>query len=176
MPWLQVDNLRLALQYGGLIAATTQPALFAFLAGENVWHRPPPVLRDHLIAIGALLAPAIETVITHHLNTGKPLIIEGDGIAPALFARAALHDAVATRRLRGAFLTTTTAHRRANMAARGERASTPGSGTARRAGEAMNALYDAWIGGGAARYGVPLVAAQPRATLPDRISDTLGLA
>ncbi len=37
VPWLQVDDLRLALQYGGLLTATTHPTLFAFLVDEAVW-------------------------------------------------------------------------------------------------------------------------------------------
>lgn len=174
--WLQVDDLRLVLQYGGLITATTHPALFAFLGDEAVWRKAPPVLRDQLIAIGALLAPAIETVVTHHLATGKSVIIEGDGILPSLFGRPALRAAVAGERVRGVFLTATAAQRRANLTARGERSGSGGSGTRQRAGEAMNALYDAWIGAEATRYGVPLVTASPRATLADRIDATLGLA
>ena len=131
---------------------------------------------DQLIAIGALLAPAIETVVTHHLTTGKPVIIEGDGILPSLFERPALGAAVTGGWVRGVFLTATAAHRRANLAARGERSGSEGSGTQQRAGEAMNSLYDDWIGAEATSYGVPLVAVYPQATLADRICATLGFA
>lgn len=40
----------------------------------------------------------------------------------------------------------------------------------------MNTLYDDWIGAEAPRYGVPLVAVCPQATLADRICAALGLA
>ena len=176
VPWLQVDDLRLTLQYGGLLTAGEQPTLFAFLADTGVWQKPPLVLRDQLIAIGTLLIPALETVIAHHLATDKLLIIEGDGLVPALLARAALHEAVAAGRLRGAFLTATTAHRRANLAAREERGRAQTSKDTLGTGATMNALYDDWLGHEAARYGVPLVPAQPQATLAARFIATLDLA
>lgn len=97
-PWLQMDDLRLVLQYGDLLTAATHPTLFTFLGGEEVWQKPPLVLRDQLIAIGALLAPAIEMVVTHHLTTGKPVILEG-GRHPAVTVRA---DGLARRRHREA--------------------------------------------------------------------------
>jgi 2-phosphoglycerate kinase len=176
VPWLQVDDLRLTLQYGGLLTATTHPALFAFLGSERVWHRPPQVLCDQLIALGSLLIPAIETVVTHHLSTGKPVIIEGDGLLPSLFGRPALRAAVVGGKMRGVFLTATVAQRRANLVARGERSGSRAAGTAQQAGEAMNALYDDWIGAEAARYRIPLVASHPHTTLAERIIATLGLA
>ncbi len=175
VPWLQVDDRHLTLQYSVLLTAATHPALFAFLGAETVWHKPLRALCAQLISIGSLLVPAIETVAAHHLNTGKPLILEGDGIIPALFARAAFHDGIATKQLRGAFLATMMAHRRANMAARGERAGTQSSSTLQQASEAMNELYDAWICEEAARYGLPIVQTYPQATLTERIIATLDL-
>lgn len=71
VPWLQVDDRCLTLQYSVLLTAATHPALFAFLGAETVWHKPLRALCAQLIAIGSLLVPAIETVAAHHLNTGN---------------------------------------------------------------------------------------------------------
>lgn len=129
-----------------------------------------------MIAIGTLLIPAIETVVTHHLRTSKPLIIEGDGIIPALFTTATLHDAITTKQLRGALLTATTTQRHANMAARGERSDTPIAADTPRAGETMNEVYGDWLGQEAGQHGVPCVPAHPQATLTERFIAALDLA
>lgn len=172
VPWLQVDDLRLALQYGGLVTASTHPSLFTFLDEESVWTKPPQILSNQLITIGELLAPAIEVIVAHHLATEKPLIIEGDGLLPTLFARAALRDTVATGRVRGLFLTATTATRRTNMIAR-DRGFNASSDEQRSPGDNMNARYDAWLCQEAVRHRLPLIEAQPPETLLERIITAL---
>lgn len=100
-PWLQVDDLRLAAQFGVPLAPAARADLRFFLDTPAVWQRSPTTLRDRLIAIGAALIPAIEVVVEHHVATAKPLIIEGDGLLPGLFARPALRDHVAAGLVRG---------------------------------------------------------------------------
>ncbi len=87
MPWVQVDDLRLALQHSGAVLPEGTAALYFFLQTPNVWTLPPEQLRDALIAVGEGMAPAIEVVIANHVDTLAPVVIEGDGILPSLFAR-----------------------------------------------------------------------------------------
>src|SRR5260370_8074597 len=57
-----------------------------------------------LVAVGEVMAPAVEVVIENHIATQLPLIIEGDGILPSLFGRRALQEHISVGRVRGAFL------------------------------------------------------------------------
>ena len=81
----QVDDIRLALQRH--TSASDDPVLHFFLADDRVWGRPSEELRDGLIAIARRLEPALEVVVDHHLATGMPLVLEGDGISPGLASR-----------------------------------------------------------------------------------------
>lgn len=85
--WLQVDDLRLTLQYGDLLTPEQHPDLFYFLHLDDVRQVPAETLRDHLITIAGLMESAISTVIGHHVATNKPIVLEGDGITPALAAK-----------------------------------------------------------------------------------------
>ena len=44
---------------------------------------PPQQLRDGLITLGAVLAPALVVVIENHLDTADPVVMEGDAILMA---------------------------------------------------------------------------------------------
>lgn len=106
VPWLQVDDLRLSLQRS---LACLQPehslaALDFFDSGKHptVWQLPPEQICQGLIAVGQAMLPALEVVVENHIDTGTPIIIEGDGILPALFSRPFVQSRKAE--IRAAFL------------------------------------------------------------------------
>ncbi len=82
----QADDVRLALQK--TVRPVDEQALHFFSAQREVWAMPPETLRDALIAIATRLEPALQAIIEHHVATQVPLILEGDGISPALAGRA----------------------------------------------------------------------------------------
>ena len=87
-----VDDLRLAFQRSQvtLPAATDDLYYFADIhepKKRHVWQESPERLRDALIAVGELMAPAIEAVVLNHLDQRLPIVIEGDGILPSLLDR-----------------------------------------------------------------------------------------
>ncbi|HET9492767.1 MAG TPA: isopentenyl transferase family protein [Chloroflexia bacterium] len=168
---LQVDDIRLALQYSRvtLPAESGTAALYFFLNTPDVWQLPPARLVDGLIAVGEVLSPAIEIVITHHVDTQSPVIIEGDGILSSLLARPAVRDYVKNGLVKAVFLTEpdeAAIHLGTTTRARGTAETTD----AELAAQVRAAwLYGQWLAHEAERYGAPLVEARPWATLPQRI-------
>ncbi len=106
IPWLGVDDLRLAFQWThvSLPEPDRTEALYFFLDTPDVWSLPPERLRDGLIEIGEIMAPAIEIVVSNHLDNAGPIIIEGDGILPSVVERAEVQRGLAAGRLRALFL------------------------------------------------------------------------
>ena len=85
---LLVDDLRLALQQ--MTTPKEQPALHFFSSLEEwgVWEDTSEHMRDGFITVGKALAPALETVMAHHIIVAGvgPLILEGDGLLPQTVA------------------------------------------------------------------------------------------
>jgi 2-phosphoglycerate kinase len=167
--WLQVDDLRLALQRSRVTLPRETAALYFFEETPNVWNLPPERLRDGLIAIGEVISPAIEVVITNHVDTQAPLIIEGDGILPSLFARPEVRDRAASGHVRAVFLVEPEEEMLfTNMLARKR-------GIAERTEEELRTeartkwLYGQWLTAEAQRYGLPVLESRPWSTLLERL-------
>ncbi len=93
VPWLGVDDLRLAFQHSKVILPERTGDLYYFVDIEerpHLWESDPELLCRQLIAVGEVMAPAIEIVIEHHIAQNEPIIIEGDGILPLLLQRPVL--------------------------------------------------------------------------------------
>jgi 2-phosphoglycerate kinase len=168
--WLQVDDLRLTLQFGGLLSPEQHPDLFYFLQLDDVRQVGAEILLDKLIAIAGLMAPAVGTVIGHHVATKKPVVVEGDGISPAL---------AATERgpaVRAVFLVETeeeVLHR--NMFARGRGIAaerTPEDQEQGRAWARLAWLYNRWLEREARQHGLLILSPRPYETLATRILES----
>lgn len=169
--WLQVDDLRLALQHSraALPDAADTAALRLFWDTPNVWQCPPEQLCDGLIAVAQAISAAIEIVVTNHVETAAPAVLEGDGIVPALLARPMLRSYVQDGRVRAVFIVeadeTTLL---ANMLARSR-------GLVNRTEAELQAearakwLYGQWLTREAQHYGLPVLAPRPWPTLAGRI-------
>ena len=159
VPWLMVDDLRLALMRSG------------FPIPDNPRAEPfDPA--DGLTAIGELVAPAIEVVIENHVDQRIPVVIEGDGILPSLFERESVRARATGGRICAVYLTEPDAGAlHANLVARGA----DGWRDDLRWYAAKSAAYGAWLTHEAQRRGLPTVAARPRDTLANRILTAAGL-
>ncbi len=168
VPWLQVDDLRLTLQFSHVTLPEGTEALY-FLERTHAWSLSPEQLRDGLIAVGEVMFPALEVVIQHHVATDKPLVIEGDGILPSLVARSILREYVAGGHVRTAFLVEPDESAILNnMLARGrgfEARTTDEQRTEARA----KWLYGQWLAEEAQRYGLPVLEPRPWDTLVERV-------
>ncbi len=173
LPWLQVDDLRLALQYSQVDVGGGSPALQFFLRTNDVWKLPAEELCDRLIDVGQAMSPAIEIVIAHHIATSLPVVIEGDGILPSLLSRTALKDHFAAGRLRALFLVERDeAHLRANMMARGRHVARQTEDVLEVQAR-MNRLYGEWLYREALRQRLPVIEPRPWPTLVERVISAL---
>lgn len=172
VPWLQAADVRLALQR--ITRPSQQPALHAFLA-ESVWQRPSEELRDRFIAVGEIVSHALEIVVANHVATDAPLVLEGDGIVPAMaslrtFAGLEVGDlarAVFLVEPDEAVILRTMQDRRRGI----DRSTEPEQRTQAHA----SWLYGQWLRTQAERHGLPVVEARPWATLADRVRDIVGM-
>ena len=87
VPWLMVDDLRLALQRSRVTLPERTEALYFFEETPNVRRLPPERRRDASIAVGEVMSPAVEVVVENHVDQTIPIVIEGDGILPSLLVR-----------------------------------------------------------------------------------------
>jgi 2-phosphoglycerate kinase len=167
--WFQVDDLRLAFQRSHVTFPEGTPALYFFTGTPNIWSRSPELLRDGLIAVGQVLSPALEVIIENHVDTFAPIVIEGDGILPSLFARPSVRTRAIDGSVRSVFLIEPDEEvLLANIMAR-DRGVT-GYSEAEQSTQAQAAwLYGQWLAQEARRFCLPVVEARPRSTLVERI-------
>jgi 2-phosphoglycerate kinase len=170
--WVQVDDLRLALQFSGarLPDDAATEALRFFTRAPNPWALPAERLADALVATGKAMADAIAVVTGNHIVQGDPAVIEGDGILPGIVDRPDLRGHLASGALRMVVLAPASeAELLASMVARGRGEHLdPSSPEARRIA-AMNWRFSQWLVAEAASRGIPVVPTQPRRTLAARI-------
>jgi 2-phosphoglycerate kinase len=121
--------------------------------------------------VGEVLSPAIAKVITNHLAIAEPIVIEGDGILPSVFAAPEVqHYATLTgRRVRMVFVVPSDEHAiLANMMQRA-RGTHGRDDEELRADAQANCLFGKWFANEAKRAGLPVLDSLPWETLGDRI-------
>jgi 2-phosphoglycerate kinase len=159
VPWLMVDDLRLALMRSGL-PIPDNPRAEAFDP------------KDGLLAIGETVSPAIEVVIENHVDQRIPVVIEGDGILPSLFERESVRTRATGGRIRVVYLTEPDPDALyANLVARGADA---WRGDLRWYAR-RSAAYGEWLRAEAEGRGLPVLLARPHDTLVNRILAASGL-
>lgn len=168
-PWLQVDDLRLALQRSNVTLPQGTDDLYFFLKTPNVWSLPSERLCQALIAVGEVMAPAIEVIIESHIATQLPILIEGDGILPSFFARESLQKQISAGRVRGVFLIEPDEAKLLNNILKRNRSIDHMADAELRTEAHAKWLYGRWLIDEAQRYGLPLIEPRPWSTLPKRI-------
>lgn len=176
IPWFQVDDLRLAMQRCRVTLPEHSEELYFFAdidGKSDIWKQDPTVLRSALIAVGEILSPGIEAVIENHIDQRQPIIIEGDGILPSLFARPAIQERFAKDQVRAIFLVESDEEVLfSNMRARA-RGITLMNDADLRAESHVKTLFGQWITNEANRLDLPVLEARPWETLKTRVITTL---
>jgi hypothetical protein len=114
------------------------------------------------------LAPAIAAVIGNHLETDRPVLVEGDYLLPELVVRAVFDGQPADGRVRAVFLHEPDAGQLvANYLQR-----EPGAGEQRLRAQ-VGADYSTWLAQRCDHLGVPVVATRPWASAIERVQDAL---
>jgi 2-phosphoglycerate kinase len=171
--WLHVDDVRLAFQRSLVTLPERTEALYFFERTPDVWCRPPEQLCEALITVGQLLAPALEVIIENHVDTADPIVIEGDGILPALLARPSVHVRTMRGHVRAIFLLEAEEQvLLANIIAR-QRGVTHRTEAALRTEARAKWLYGQWLAREAHRAGLPVLEARPWSTLVERVMAAL---
>ena len=167
MPWMMVDDLRLAFQRARVRLPEGTDALH-FDKTPNFWRRPPEELRDALIAVGEVMSAPLEVVVENHVDQAAPIVIEGDGILPALLSQPPLIERSAKVRAafiiepeESAILDNTLARGKGFVAGRTE--------AELRVDAHARWLFGQWLAQEAARYDLPVVEPRPWETLSERL-------
>lgn len=168
----QVDDIRLALQRA--MPRDAAPQLHAFL-GRPISSIPfDEALAAHR-AVAEYLARPLEVVIAHHLDAGPRLVLEGDGILPALARRRSFDGIDGAGRVAAVFLTEPD---EASLATTYEARGRAGYGSESLAEKAaLLALqhgHGQWLAREAQQLGLAVVEARPWATLEARVLRALG--
>jgi 2-phosphoglycerate kinase len=177
---VHVDDLRLAFQHSRVTLpdAASTAALYLFWDAPDVWQRPPDELRDALIVVGSALAPAIEVVVANHIDQAEmgPIVIEGDNIVPALFARPMMQERATGGRIGGLFLVEPDEGTiLANIMARGRRGFEQTEAEQRTEARAKW-LYGQWLADEALRQRLPVLEPRPFETLDERVTAAIATA
>jgi len=169
LPWLEVDDLRLAFQHSQVTLPQRTEDLYFFTDTPDIWQLTPERLCNALIATGEVMLPAIEVVVANHCDNAGAAIVEGDGILPTLFARPLMQQYMLNEQVKAVFLVEPNEEMLfANMVARGR-------GIAERAESQLRTearakwLYGQWLIEEAHRYNLPVVTPRPWETLVERI-------
>ncbi len=180
--WLQVDDVRLAFQRSHVTLPEKTSELYFFEETPHIWRLPPERLRDGLIAVGQIMMPALEIVIENHVDTLAPIIIEGDGILPALLARPAVRDRAIDGQMRAIFLIESEESAMlANIEVRRQGISDDvmwRRGNPEQTGEEVRTearakwLYGQWLADEARRQGLPVLEPRPWSTLIQRMMES----
>jgi 2-phosphoglycerate kinase len=171
LPWLHVDDIRLAMQWSRVSLPNPQDTAALYFFDENpaVWRLSAEQLRDGLIGLGRVLSPAIAKLVTNHVAIDEPIVIEGDGIVPSLLAEPALQECIAQGSVRTVFIVEPNeAAIHTNLVARALGIATH-SEAELRTHVHMHWLYGQWLAGEARHHGAPVLQPQPWATLANRI-------
>ncbi|MDQ3693460.1 MAG: hypothetical protein M3464_07515 [Chloroflexota bacterium] len=171
VPWLQVDDFRLALEWSRVTLPRPEDtaALYFFAETPGVWRLPPQRLRDAFVGVGEAMSPAIAKVVTNHVATADPIVLEGDGILPSLLSRPDVRAFATGGRVRAVFVVEPEEDAiLTNMAARG-RGITEFTAAELRTHAMAKWSYGQWLADTALRYGMPVLESRPWATLVDRI-------
>lgn len=174
VPWLEVDDLRLSLQRSRVTLLENTAALYFFEKAPDVWQLPPERLRDGLISVAEVMSPAIEVVIENHVDNAAPIIIEGDGIVPSLFARPSVQERASGGQVRAVFLIESDEEViLANILARG-RGIDRQSDLEQRTEARTKWLYGQWLASEVRRHNLPFLEPRPWKTLVERIIEAIG--
>jgi 2-phosphoglycerate kinase len=162
---LEVDDIVCAVQ--AVTTARTMPALHFWDAHPDPTSLTAAQVFERGLALLAEIGPAVAAVIGNHLETGTPVVIDGDFVAPSSAAAAEFAGQPSHGRVRAVVVSEDEEQVIANHLARQPDQGAP----ALRA--AVSALWTDWFIADAAAVGVPVIAARPWPTLLARVERAL---
>ena len=174
VPWLMVDDLRLAFQRADVTLPSGTEALYLDKQ-PGFRRRTPEEQRAALISVGNIMSAALEAIVENHVDQRLPIVIEGDGILPSLLSRPAVLERAAWTRAvfivepdEGALRTA--------LASRGGSRVVGRTPAEHQAGVHANWMFGQWLAAEASQRKLAVVEPRPWDTLPDRLIDAVARA
>jgi len=151
----EVDDLFCAV--GALTTPAQQPSLhFWRTHPEELDSAPERILRIHLATCRAM-APSIASVIENHIETGMPVVLEGDYVLPELVSRY-------SHRVKAVFLI----EHDPEQIITNLRSREPANGHQRKRAE-VSVLFSRWLEKECSHFGIATVTARPWETVIQRV-------
>jgi 2-phosphoglycerate kinase len=158
----EIDDFQVLLEQ--MTTPEQQPALHFWRTHPAPQQLSADEIMQQGLTVGQVLAPGLEAVIANHLESQRPVVLEGDFLHPALAAQAQFVGLANGGRVRAIFLhEEDEAQLLTNFALR-----EPASG-AQTTRARVSWLYGQWLSCEAERYGLPVIAARPWDTVFERI-------
>ncbi len=174
VPWLMVDDLRLAFQRADVTLPSETEALYVDTQ-PNFRRRTPEEQRAALISVGNIMSAALEAIVENHVDQRLPIVIEGDGILPSLLSRPPVLERAAW--IRAAFIVEPDeAALRTALESRGGSRVVGRTPAERQDGVHANWMFGQWLAAEASRRNLAVVEPRPWDTLPDRLIDEVARA
>ena len=162
----EVDDLHLVLQRA--TTAAQHPAMHRYRQQPERWQ----ALADadklvHIRAYAAEMSPYISIVIANHLESGAPLVLEGDFLLPSLMAQPMFEGFSAVGRVCGVVIVESSLEQlTANHASR--------EGQKQPARSLASWHHSNWLRESATQHGIPVVEARPWDTVLERVIAAVG--
>jgi 2-phosphoglycerate kinase len=161
----EVDDFQVILER--MTTPTEQPVLHYWGTHPEAAHLPAEEIVKQLIAVGQVMTPALEAVITNHLDSQAPIVLDGDFILPQLVASPSFSHAV-DQQVRALFLYEESEEQLRQNFLRRE----PEQGMQEKRAR-VSWLYGQWLKGEAERVGALALPARPWDDLFERILTVL---
>jgi 2-phosphoglycerate kinase len=158
---VEIDDLQTALQE--MTTPEQIPLLHIWKTRPQIHAQSAELIFDQILAIAEVITPALEALIEKHLNSKRPIILDGDLILPSLLIQPGYAGKV-----RGVFLYEEDEKQLIDNFARRE----PGTTQTKRA--RVSWLYGQWLKEEADRSGIIVLPARPWETIFERIVKSLG--
>ncbi|MCY4113576.1 MAG: hypothetical protein OXG33_06520 [Chloroflexi bacterium] len=171
VPWLMVDDLRLAFQRADVTLPSGTKALYADRQPDFRKSTPEEQCAA-LIDVGYVMSAALEAIVENHVDQQVPIVIEGDGILPSLLARPPMLERAAW--IRAAFIVEPdeSSLRIALASHHGTRAVGRGQDELQAEAKAKW-MFGQWLAAEASRQGLAVVEPRPWDTLPERLIEAV---
>lgn len=175
IPFIMADDIRIALQQA--TTAVHHPNLHVFLEYEETqWLQPETILRDWITVANEMIKP-LKAIMAHHLfvEEAGQLIIEGDSILPALARQQTFSDApgankvVIEQKVQAIFMIEDNEEKILSNLRQRDRGISAVSEPQQAAFARASALYGRWLAQEARANQIPVLAAEPRENIMERI-------
>ncbi|MDQ3704949.1 MAG: hypothetical protein M3437_06970 [Chloroflexota bacterium] len=156
----EIDDFQVILER--LTTPEQEPVVHLWRTQPDAWHRMDEEGKlEHSVSYAEVMARVLEPVIANHLESGNPIVLEGDFLLPTLAVKQSYDGIAAEGRVRALSLYEEDEHQISrNYAAR--------EGEAQPERARASWRYSEWLRKEAERVGVPAISARPWDTVLER--------